>query len=150
MLLILVLICKALASSLAPPSPMAFPLESKISSESVSHGRAEKNGGAGYLMSMVCKHWLLPKALIRLYRSDFNRESGSIKLCKTQSSSWTNCTTDSMTQEMCLAFMFVKFLPMWRCFTDLFLLTAVTTDAKSTSISENERWPSEKKVSDRV
>lgn len=41
-----------------------------------------------YLKSMVCRHWLLPRALMRLYRSDFSLESGIARVWSTQSSSW--------------------------------------------------------------
>lgn len=53
-----------------------------------SHENCKNSAPFSYPMSSVTKHRFPPRALIRLYRSDFSLQSGMDRVCRTQSSSW--------------------------------------------------------------
>lgn len=103
----LLFICNAFASNLAPTSPIWFPLHKqkllnnlKFANDGESFFRfylCLLNHHRTHLMSMFCKHWLLPSAFITLYNSPFNLESASESVWSTQSSSWNLLSEKSKT-----------------------------------------------------
>ena len=110
MVLSRVLICRALAKSLAPTSPMALPLISK-----------------------VWRLWLDPKALMTLLISLFSLHSDKFNLLIEDSSLVINPTKLSMTLLWYLALMFVMFLLTFKLSKDRFLANPCITPDISAS-----------------
>ena len=106
----LVLIWRAFARSLAPTSPIWFPL-----------------------MSKVWRLWFDPKALMTLLISDFNLQSDKLSLLTEASSEVMRPTMDSMTDPMYLALTLVMFLLAFKDMRLLFLERPCITPAISAS-----------------
>merc|ERR550534_347111 len=105
-----VFICRALAKSRAPTSPIRFPV-----------------------MSKVCRLWFEPRAFITLLISDLSLQSDKLSLVTDDSSDVISPTMLSITELKYLALTLVIFLLAFKLKRDLFLAKPCITPAISAS-----------------